>query len=363
MINTQAIPSSINLIAKPNMKGQQHRHHNKRRKPILSLGRRMGRKGDPRMHRAVQAKLADPNMSLFHALKAGGFNYVDDIDAKAVDEENVTLAQRKNQLSRRLRVAKNPESDGSVKPQESDDECEKSHQTLDDLMQAQRASFQSLLQQETGGASVASAESHNYPDKSSRGEQQHEGRHVQQDYSVFPDHTADNNDSNIRPIGFTPNELINCSDVHLPRQDTKMGRAVALPTYGKVSKNPMFSDPFGANEPPTQPQPPSRTLDRAMSEPIRRPSHQTSEVPSFASSSHHGGSMYSRLGSRHVTTGSSAPLCSEFGLRSLHRTAQSVGLTLDQFALVLSSTENLSSMLGIHIHNDNHTDQSQGQAS
>ena len=68
-----------------------------------------GRKGDPRMHRAVAARLADPALTLFEALRAGGFDYAVDDDATAIDRESVTLGQRKNQLSRRLRLAKRGE--------------------------------------------------------------------------------------------------------------------------------------------------------------------------------------------------------------------------------------------------------------
>ena len=64
-----------------------------------------GRKGDPRMHRAVGARLANPKISLFDALQIGGFDYDNDDDANAVDSEQITLAQRKNQLSRRIRLA------------------------------------------------------------------------------------------------------------------------------------------------------------------------------------------------------------------------------------------------------------------
>ena len=68
-----------------------------------------GRKGDPRMHRAVGARIADPTISLFDALRAGGFNYPLDAKTKSsgmynvVDDDGVQLGQRKNQLSRRLR--------------------------------------------------------------------------------------------------------------------------------------------------------------------------------------------------------------------------------------------------------------------
>lgn len=56
--------------------------------------------------KAVNARLANPEMSLFEALQMGGFNYPAIEDATAVDTEGVSLGQRKNQLSRRLRLAR-----------------------------------------------------------------------------------------------------------------------------------------------------------------------------------------------------------------------------------------------------------------
>lgn len=66
-----------------------------------------GRKSDPRMVRALQAKSANPDVSLFDALVAGGFQFfeeegMDDL----VDLDGVTLAQRKNNLCRRVRREK-----------------------------------------------------------------------------------------------------------------------------------------------------------------------------------------------------------------------------------------------------------------
>lgn len=70
-----------------------------------------GRKSDPRMDRAVEAKLADPSMSLLDALRAGGFDIPSSSGASTpqyvvVDGDNVKITQRKNQLLRRLRTAK-----------------------------------------------------------------------------------------------------------------------------------------------------------------------------------------------------------------------------------------------------------------
>lgn len=54
------------------------------------------------MNQAVMARLHSPDMSLFDCIRLGGFVY--DCDSgSAMDIENVTLAQRKNQLNRRLR--------------------------------------------------------------------------------------------------------------------------------------------------------------------------------------------------------------------------------------------------------------------
>eukprot|EP00548_Thalassiothrix_antarctica_P008977 CAMPEP_0194136356 /NCGR_PEP_ID=MMETSP0152-20130528/6382_1 /TAXON_ID=1049557 /ORGANISM="Thalassiothrix antarctica, Strain L6-D1" /LENGTH=517 /DNA_ID=CAMNT_0038832973 /DNA_START=76 /DNA_END=1629 /DNA_ORIENTATION=+ len=69
---------------------------------------KLGRKGDPRMHRAVAARLSNPEMPLVDALKEGGFHFPnsDTNDTTIADSDGVTLGQRKNQLSRRLRLAK-----------------------------------------------------------------------------------------------------------------------------------------------------------------------------------------------------------------------------------------------------------------
>jgi len=78
-----------------------------------------GRKGDPRMHRAVAARLANPKISLFEALRIGGFDYVNDNDANAVDSEQITLGQRKNQLSRRVRLARQQKKEQHLPPTQS----------------------------------------------------------------------------------------------------------------------------------------------------------------------------------------------------------------------------------------------------
>jgi hypothetical protein len=71
-----------------------------------------GRHGDPRMHRAVAARLLNPELSLLEALLEGGFLFPEGTegsgksDRNIFDSDGVLLCQRKNQLSRRLRLAK-----------------------------------------------------------------------------------------------------------------------------------------------------------------------------------------------------------------------------------------------------------------
>mmetsp|Transcript_6322 Transcript_6322/g.6829 ORF Transcript_6322/g.6829 Transcript_6322/m.6829 type:complete len:269 (+) Transcript_6322:91-897(+) len=71
-----------------------------------------GPRGDPRMNKAVEARMKNPQISLLEALVVGGFKFptlqVNNGNKKngVVDEDNVLLSQRKNQLSRRIRIAK-----------------------------------------------------------------------------------------------------------------------------------------------------------------------------------------------------------------------------------------------------------------
>eukprot|EP00565_Helicotheca_tamesis_P000341 CAMPEP_0185741000 /NCGR_PEP_ID=MMETSP1171-20130828/38725_1 /TAXON_ID=374046 /ORGANISM="Helicotheca tamensis, Strain CCMP826" /LENGTH=303 /DNA_ID=CAMNT_0028412937 /DNA_START=146 /DNA_END=1057 /DNA_ORIENTATION=- len=67
-----------------------------------------GRKGDPRMNRAVGIRLANPGLSLLDALVAGGFVFSRSIERQTkkggavYDSDGVLLNQRRNQLSKRL---------------------------------------------------------------------------------------------------------------------------------------------------------------------------------------------------------------------------------------------------------------------
>ena len=64
-----------------------------------------GRKADPRMQKALLARLKYPSLTLLEALLIGGFEFHDE-DGGTFDKDNIDLLQRKNQLSRRIRVHK-----------------------------------------------------------------------------------------------------------------------------------------------------------------------------------------------------------------------------------------------------------------
>ena len=72
-----------------------------------------GRRADPRMNRALVLSLEDPNLPRLDALVAGGFQFgasraeLEMVSPTAIkDSENVSLRQRRDQLSRRLREVK-----------------------------------------------------------------------------------------------------------------------------------------------------------------------------------------------------------------------------------------------------------------
>ena len=72
---------------------------------LKAIPSKLGRKGDPRMHKALQNRLNNPKMSLLNALEAGGFQFHEE-DGVFIDADHTLLSQRKNQLSRRIRLFK-----------------------------------------------------------------------------------------------------------------------------------------------------------------------------------------------------------------------------------------------------------------
>lgn len=98
---------------------------NSKKKAARHPGRKHGASGDPRMNRAVQAKIEDPNLSFVEALVRGGFifNHIENSPGMSLgavrDADNITLYQRRNQLMRRLRYIKGKASK-TVDPKDSE---------------------------------------------------------------------------------------------------------------------------------------------------------------------------------------------------------------------------------------------------
>ena len=69
--------------------------------------KKVGRRADPRMNRAVRIKLRNPEITPFAALVQGGYDYPTPVKGSSAheifDTDNVSLHQRKNQLCRRVR--------------------------------------------------------------------------------------------------------------------------------------------------------------------------------------------------------------------------------------------------------------------
>ena len=69
--------------------------------------KKVGRRADPRMNRAVRIKLRNPEITPFAALVQGGYDYPTPVKGSSAheifDSDNVSLHQRKNQLCRRVR--------------------------------------------------------------------------------------------------------------------------------------------------------------------------------------------------------------------------------------------------------------------
>ena len=76
-----------------------------------------GKHVDPRMQRAVDAKIDDPSLPLYDALLIGGFVFRDDPSVKngMIDIDGTTLSQRKNNLCRRVRVGKEKRANAAGK--------------------------------------------------------------------------------------------------------------------------------------------------------------------------------------------------------------------------------------------------------
>ena len=109
---TAAVSSSLHAAGKKSKEAKKQASRkaakSQRLDQIRGLPRRKYREPDPRMQRAVDAKIDDPTLPLYDALVVGGFVFRDDPSVKngMIDMDGTTLSQRKNNLCRRVRLEK-----------------------------------------------------------------------------------------------------------------------------------------------------------------------------------------------------------------------------------------------------------------
>lgn len=276
-----------------------------------------GRRGDPRMHKAVAARLNDPNLTLFEALKIGGFEYVDDNNPNLVDSEKITLAQRKNQLSRRLRIARRHDNTAKYPTPTPSDNQNK----FESLVEKQKQSFQ-LMQQTmemerrnsgggAGGANQFAATSL----KRARSAPPKNGTEKSAGRSLLDD---DEEEPEAKPAA------------QMMAKFHPQFQPFMVPPGLQYAQ----SAPFAGV---TQPQPPNGVFFQP------NPNFVVPNTAPLATPD-------AATGTLGATVNATAPVnnaanVSGVALRSLTNTAQSVGLTLEQLALALSSTRNLAEIV------------------
>ena len=297
----------------PNSHGSSSHHQTK-----------TGRKGDPRMHRAVAARLNDPNMTLFEALKAGGFDYPDDNNPSYVDSEKITLAQRKNQLSRRLRIARRSDNVSKYPVPSPTDNKNK----LESLMEKQKESFQMMQQtmelerrtssgNPTGLKRACSASHNNDGAAASKSLGKGCKSLLDDDDEVEVEEEQDKKQPSQMMAKFHPQfqQLLVPPQMQFGGQPGPFPAAVAAPNQ----------PPFGMNH-----------QGMGMFYPNAAAGFQIPDITQFAA-----GTAPNAVAAPSAGTGNPSNI-SGVALRSLTNTAQSVGLSLEQLALALSSTRNLA---------------------
>ena len=102
---TRAEAKERSNLAQPSVPPAAASHEGEQHIDCLAYSK-IGLRGDERMKLALQAKIRNPKMSAYDALKIGGFAFPkQEKGMKAADIydcDNISLQQRKNQLSRRI---------------------------------------------------------------------------------------------------------------------------------------------------------------------------------------------------------------------------------------------------------------------
>lgn len=265
---------------------------------------RLGRKGDPRMHRAVAARLASPKLTLIEALRLGGFDYPHDVhdDHYILPGDTVSLGQRKNQLSRRCRLAKQQVhgNNGAVKKEGT---------------KRKRKASASRKHTEEAEQLMAMEQPEDYPEETSG---------AKRELTLSEEDVMDEGD-----------ERANARQ-RMAKYHPQYHPIIVPPAHSTLESvsNHTLQTPL-ADIPPTDilSAPAVHATQTAIADALRGPV----SGPTAAGAQ----SLLNHSTANH----SSLPHPSGVAVASLNATASSVGLTLEQLAISLSSTTNLARVL------------------
>jgi hypothetical protein len=290
------------------------------------MSSKLGRKGDPRMHRAVAARLVNPDLTLFEALRQGGFDYPTNDEASVVDSEKVTLGQRKNQLSRRLRLARK--------------------------------------QQQHSGGSFHSGDSPEFTSASMTTEAQKELEKLMQlnHNNAFKKNNLKRDGTEMGNIGLSDEDLdveTGVGDMAMQPEDKRARIAKFHPDYSPLFVNPTTGARNSFSNANTAPVKPSNTQPTYQQQKPQQGQQQSLQamqnLPSLTcmpsqvepnASSFHPGAMFGQSMGMFPPQQPQQIRPSAVAVTSLSATAQAVGMTLEQLALSLSSsTSNLAKVL------------------
>lgn len=280
------------------------------------------------MHRAVAARMQNPELSLFDALRLGGFDYPADEDANVMDSEKVALGQRKNQLSRRLRLAR--------KQQEESGESDDGKVSVPGGAAQRQAK---TVAQQQSNAAVSS-------------EAQRQLEHLIQHSQRRKLHSGSKRNSNVAELA---DAEINPNDEDTSMMDENKARRMAKfhPQYQPlfIPRAASVRNSFGSN---SQSQLQQQLAGTPQLAPLPSPLDTLGGGPqdgnpglsgSFASTNQ--SSLFPQAGllGHQASQKRQGNHPSGVAIASLSATAQSVGLSLEQLAVALSSSSNLVKVL------------------
>jgi hypothetical protein len=312
----------------------------------------------PSVYLSICLSISNPELSLFEALRVGGFDYSADEDASITDAEKVTLGQRKNQLSRRLRLARKQQDDTMAGGGGFDHHHNGTSNMLDDSLvpglggmaglggMSHAAKMKLHLQQQhqsTASGAAMSSEAQRQLEKLMQHSQQAKlssgVKRAAQFAELGPDAEMHPNDEDTILMDDKQNAR-RMAKFHPQYQPLFIPRAASLrnsyTTGSSQLSSQLASTPqLGPLTAPLTPLagPPSTGFATAA----------TSGSSLFPTASGLLGQTQNNLAQRRTAGIASHP--SGVAVASLSATAQSVGLSLEQLAVALSSSSNLVKVL------------------